>query len=137
LPYQSLWDDLLQKEMHRFGSAGLSGIEGLKVWKKESLPERFHLKQAAHLGQVIVLADSSWSIQFADNKTAIWKGAHGYDNQNPLMNGIFYAIGPSFKQGYESPILQNIDIYNLLCRILKIQPAENDGKMERIEEVLR
>jgi ectonucleotide pyrophosphatase/phosphodiesterase family member 5 len=54
-----------------------------------------------------------------------------------LMNGIFYAIGPSFKQGYLAPQLNNIDIYEMICKILQISPAANDGKLERIQNVLK
>ena len=53
------------------------------------------------------------------------------------MNGIFYAIGPDFKKGYSAHQLNNIDLYELLCKLLKISPAQNNGDIERIVEVLK
>jgi predicted AlkP superfamily pyrophosphatase or phosphodiesterase len=64
-------------------------------------------------------------------------GAHGYDNRNPDMYSIFYAVGPSFKKGYVLTELDNIDVYNLICRILELKPAMNDGDMSHINGMLK
>ena len=87
-------------------------------------------------GDVIIFADSSICLKYKPARS-LPCGMHGYDNRNPLMNGIFYAIGPDFKKGFSAPQLYNIDIYELLCRVLEIQPAKNDGQFERIQSVLR
>jgi hypothetical protein len=53
------------------------------------------------------------------------------------MHAIFYAAGPAFKKGYSFDQLNNVDIYNLICRILNITPAENDGNPDHIKKLLR
>ena len=54
------------------------------------------------------------------------------------MNGILYGIGPDFKTGYTCGILNNIDIYQIKAKILRIFPNNNiDGKLERIEFLLK
>jgi hypothetical protein len=53
------------------------------------------------------------------------------------MFAIFYAVGPSFKKNYKFKELNNVDIYNLICRILKIIPAKNDGDPAHIKGMLR
>jgi len=115
----------------------LNCTPGIKAWKKEDLPERFHLKQSPRVSPVVVIADSSWSLTLIDDGYKYKGGTHGYDNLNRNMYGIFYAIGPQFKKGYNPGILYNIDIYDLLARILEIQPAPNDGQPERIMKVLK
>ncbi|MCK7520144.1 MAG: hypothetical protein MZV64_21835 [Ignavibacteriales bacterium] len=65
-------------------------------------------------------------------------GNHGYDPTYIDMHGIFFAIGPDFKSGYTCGTLNNIDIYPLLAKILRIFPNNNiDGKLERIEFLLK
>jgi predicted AlkP superfamily pyrophosphatase or phosphodiesterase len=65
-------------------------------------------------------------------------GNHGYDPTHIDMHGIFYAIGPDFKKGYSCGMLNNIDIYPLLAKILRIFPNNNiDGKLEQIEFLLK
>ncbi len=114
----------------------LKNAEGITTWKKEDIPERLHLKHNKRLSNIVVVADSGWSTAFNKGGFIYNGGTHGYDNQNRDMYGIFYGIGPSFKKGYKTGTLYNIDIYNLLAKMLKIDPATNDGKPDRIMQVL-
>lgn len=114
----------------------LGNVEGLTSWKRADAPECFHYSANTRIGDVVVLSDSGWS-QIYKSSRPLPKGMHGFDNANPLMNGVFYAFGPDFKVGYEAPQLQNIDLYELLCRLLEIAPASNNGSLERIESVLK
>ena len=114
----------------------LKNVEGVSVIKRSDVDTAFHYSANNRIGDVIVLADSGMCLKYKDKRT-LPGGMHGFDNRNPLMNGIFYAIGPDFKNGYAAPQLYNTDIYELLCRLLEIAPAHSDGKMERIECVLK
>ncbi len=87
--------------------------------------------------EIVVLADSSWSIGTRPNGSFLRGGAHGYDNFNPDMFSIFYAEGPAFKKNYKFKELNNIDIYNLMCRILNLKPAKNDGNPAHIKGMLK
>ena len=115
--------------------SALRGVDGIQAFLRSEMPERFHYSNA-RVGDVVALSDSGRA-QVYKTKRSAPAGAHGYDNTNPLMNGIFYAVGPDFKQGFAAPQLYNVDLYALLCRLLNIAPAQNDGKMDRIECVLR
>ena len=54
------------------------------------------------------------------------------------MHALFIAKGPSFKKGIVTPPFENINIYPLICHILKIHPsADIDGKLENIHHILR
>ena len=113
-----------------------------RAYTKENIPDCYHYSKNAFLPDIILMADMEWSL--VDNKSAKWMknlevgGNHGYDNFAMDMNGIFYAIGPAFKKGYEVGTINNIDIYPLLCKIFKIAPRSNiDGKLENIEYILK
>jgi len=115
----------------------LNKSRGLKAWSKSQLPEKWHYGTNPRIPEIVVVADSSWSIGTRPDGSSLRGGAHGYDNSNSDMFAIFYAVGPSFKKNYKFKELNNIDIYNLICRILNIIPAKNDGDPSHIKGMLR
>lgn len=115
----------------------LNSVKGMKAWRKSQLPPKWHYGANPRIPEIVVVADSSWSLGTRSEATSIKGGAHGYDNYNSDMFSIFYASGPAFKKNYQFKELNNIDIYNLVCRILNINPAANDGDPEHIKGMLR
>ena len=54
------------------------------------------------------------------------------------MQGILIAHGPAFRSGgHVAEAVENIHLYNLFCRVLEIQPAENDGDDRLLKALLR
>jgi predicted AlkP superfamily pyrophosphatase or phosphodiesterase len=115
----------------------LKGKTGLNAWKKSDLPARFHFGTNPRIPQVVVLADSSWSLGIRPDPSSVRGGAHGYDNADSDMFAIFYATGPAFKKNYKFHELNNTDIYGMICRILRLKPAPNDGNPEDYNKILR
>ena len=115
----------------------LNKSKGLKAWGKSQLPAKWHFGTNPRIPEIVVVADSSWSIGTRSDGSSVRGGAHGYDNSNSDMFSIFYAAGPSFKKNYAFKELNNIDVYNLVCRILNIVPAKNDGDPKHIKNMLR
>jgi alkaline phosphatase D len=115
----------------------LNRQHGLKAYKKSEVPSRWHYGTNSRISEVVIVADSAWSIGTRPDGSGIRAGAHGYDNANTDMHAIFYAAGPAFKKGYSFDRLNNTDIYNLICRILKIKPSKNDGDPDHIIHLLR
>ena len=115
----------------------LSQVRGLKAWEKSDLPAKWHYGTNPRIPEIVVVADSSWSIGTRPGGASIRGGAHGYDNSNSDMFAIFYAAGPAFKKNYTFKEMNNVDIYNLICKILDINPAKNDGDPEHIKGLMR
>jgi len=115
----------------------LSNAEHIKFWEKEKIPERLHFGKSDRVKDFVVVADSSWSLLLSSKKKAYSGGTHGYDNMNKDMHAIFYAYGPAFKEGYKHHAINNIDIYPLICEILKLEPAKVDGKLENTFQMLK
>jgi predicted AlkP superfamily pyrophosphatase or phosphodiesterase len=115
----------------------LNKSKGLKAWDKSQLPARWHYGTNPRIPEVVVVADSSWSIGTRPDASSLRGGAHGYDNSNSDMFSIFYAVGPAFKKNYSFKELNNVDVYNLICRILNLNPAKNDGDPGHIQGILR
>jgi alkaline phosphatase D len=115
----------------------VNSVKGVKAWSKDKIPEHLNFGTNSRIPEIVVIADSSWMVDTRPAPPIMKKGAHGYDNSNSDMHAIFYAEGPSFKRNYRFDKLYNVDIYNLLCRILDITPSANDGDPSRIEGMLR
>ncbi len=119
----------------------LSKVEHIRVWKHGEVPEYLNYGTSDRLGDLIVCPDLGWQFNFAPSGN---QGTHGYDPRETDMMIAFRAIGPDFKEGYEAPFVsgeksafKNVDLYPLLCELLGIEPAPVDGKLERIEKILR
>lgn len=101
------------------------------TYKKEELPERFHLKGHPRVPELILIADVGYTIttteQIENRPDFPSGGTHGYDNLEKEMHGIFIAHGPDFKSGFKSPAFESIHLYELMAHLLNIEPAKNDG----------
>jgi ectonucleotide pyrophosphatase/phosphodiesterase family protein 1/3 len=43
------------------------------------------------------------------------------------MGALFIGVGPRFAVGKTVPATDNIHVYNLMCALLGVVPAENEG----------
>lgn len=112
-----------------------------KVYKREEIPSYYHFSQNPMISEIVLIADLGWSLITKDNlkwmKSGKFIGNHGYDNHQLDMHGVFIAAGPQFRNNYKTGMINNLDVYPLLCKIFNIIPNNNiDGKLERIEFIL-
>lgn len=109
----------------------------MKVWLKENFPKQFHYHNNRRIGPILLTADVGWT--FIIDPTTFhmdFKGSHGYLNTFPSMWPIFFARGPAFKKGYHSKTFNTIDLYPLMCKLLKINPNPNNGSYNAVEPLL-
>ncbi len=124
----------------------IKNLEHTKCWLKKDIPERFNYRQGARVAPIICSSDEGW-ITTNHKRYKDWiedlddiarpRGAHGYDNSLVSMRAIFLAHGAAFKKNYSAEPFENIQVYNLMCKILSLTPAKNDGDFEKIKTVLR
>ena len=96
----------------------------VKIYKKGDFPNKFHFSND-DAPDYIIVSDLGWTITTSarlEEKKSFPRGMHGYDSNYTDMHGIFYASGPSFKKGIRVEPFENINIYPLLCKNLKIEP---------------
>jgi predicted AlkP superfamily pyrophosphatase or phosphodiesterase len=103
----------------------------LHVYRRDDLPEHYRLRGHPRLPAVIGIADDGWHVTtraaLEREKGDMPGGTHGYDPQNRSMHGLFVATGPQFRSGVVVPAFENVHVYELLCRVLHLRPALNDG----------
>lgn len=112
----------------------LSGIDHIRVFKKEDIPARLNYGTNENIGDLIVIADCGWQFGFNPSRA---KGAHGYDTACSDMHVIFFAYGPNFKKNYKGKIFDNTALYSLMAVLLGIEPAVTDGDIKQITQFLK
>lgn len=100
----------------------------------QPMPERYHFSLNYRIAPVWIVPRIGYALtDRTDGEDGMSTGNHGYDNEDPSMRAIFVAHGP-FSQGakaavaargegdgkgeYVMPGFQNVEIYNLVMRLL-------------------
>jgi predicted AlkP superfamily pyrophosphatase or phosphodiesterase len=117
--------------------ARLKRLPHLSVWKKEDVPARLHYGTSPRITPIVGVADAGWMIEWRHGKVRGDHGEHGYDNAVPDMRALFLARGPDFRPGSTIAEFPNVDVYDLLARLLGIAAAPNDGTLAPFVPVLR
>jgi len=126
---KSIWSDSVYNK--------LSEVKGIKIWKPAEVPEYLCYGKNQRVGNLIVVADSSWSVTINKPKNEFQGGTHGYEIRNSDIHAIFYAVGPAFKKNFTHPTFQNTNIYPLLAHLLGINPVITDGDLMNVITMLK
>lgn len=114
------------EEEVRIGSALSCKNERMRVFKKWELPYRMHSARSRRIPKFMLDMDLGWRGVF-DRDPYTGNGAHGWDNLYLEMQAVFLAYGPSFKRSHVVRPFENIQLYNLMCALVNVTPAENNG----------
>jgi predicted AlkP superfamily pyrophosphatase or phosphodiesterase len=106
-----------------------------KLYRKAEMPARFHYSNSPRIAPLLVLPDEGWTLltrkRFEERKAKGevngLRGGHGYDNELQSMRATFIAHGSAFKKGALIEPFENVQVYNVMARILGLTPAPNDG----------
>lgn len=111
----------------------LKNVDHLRVWKKGEVPEIFHYGKNKLCGDVI--ASPELGHIFTDGKV-VESGQHGFDPYYSDMHALFRAVGPDFKN-VKREHFKNVNVYPIVCHLLGIEPAKNDGNLEEMRDILK
>jgi predicted AlkP superfamily pyrophosphatase or phosphodiesterase len=124
----------------------INDLKHVTCWKKADIPERLHYKQGKRVAPIVCSSEEGW-ITTSRERYSDWmkdvtdpekpRGAHGYDNRYQSMQATFIAHGAAFKRGFTAEPFENIHVYSLMCRILGLTPANNDGNLEAVRGMLK
>ncbi|XP_076035320.1 venom phosphodiesterase-like [Oratosquilla oratoria] len=106
----------------------------LRAYTKKGRPSRFHYTNNRRIEEVVFDLDPGYTISYSSNSAD--EGEHGYDNYAKEMNAVFLAYGPDFKDGFEVEPFQNIELYNLMCHLVGVDPAPNNGTWGSLHHLL-
>ena len=113
----------------------------LSVYKREDVPPELHFSSNPRIPPVIGIAADGWTVTSSAQVTE-WQraarrmgGNHGYDPRLRSMHGLFIASGPQFRIGVTVPAFENVHLYAMMCRVLGLTPAANDGRADATKDV--
>lgn len=126
-------------------AAKLKAVNNATCWKKSEIPERFHYNEGNRVAPVVCSSNEGWVLtsreRFAQTQKredfTKPKGAHGYDNQLESMRALFIAHGKAFKKKKIVEPFENVNVYNVMAKILKLTPAPNDGSFNVAKQILK
>lgn len=116
----------------------------MQVYRRDEIPAIYGLAKHPRISPIVGIADEGWYIT-SRTETARWDhherptpgGTHGYDARAKSMQGLFIAAGPRLQRGVVVKPFENIHVYNLMCQVIGIEPAKNDGDPAVIKDMLR
>ncbi|XP_026561284.1 ectonucleotide pyrophosphatase/phosphodiesterase family member 3 isoform X1 [Pseudonaja textilis] len=108
-----------------------------KAYLAKDLPKRLHFANNVRIDKVNLMVDRQWLAVRNKKYKYCSGGTHGYDNEFKSMEAIFVAHGPSFKEKNEVTSFENIEVYNLMCDLLKLKPAPNNGTHGSLNHLLK
>jgi predicted AlkP superfamily pyrophosphatase or phosphodiesterase len=114
------------------------------VYRRAEIPERLHYSGSKRIGDLVVFAQQRIGIGIVDPKrpprtTPPQKGTHGFDVALvPEMRASFFAAGPDLKKGLVIDEFENIHIYPLIAKILRLEIKDKiDGDLKVLSPILR
>ena len=115
----------------------------MQVFERNEIPENLHFKYKNRVGELLIIMEAPWKFntsKFIYHGTMLpnaTRGTHGYNTSCKEMRPFFIAHGPAFKQGHHGQPIHSVDLYPLICHLLGIQPAPNNGSLDHVKQLLR
>ena len=111
----------------------------LAIYRRKDVPARLHFSHNARIPAIVGVPDDGWTVTSGQRlmESELHVGAHGYEPTTPDMGALFVAAGPPLRRGIVVAPFENVHIYDLLCRILRITPAKNDGRSSVTRRFMR
>ncbi|CAN9507815.1 unnamed protein product [Ophioblennius macclurei] len=110
----------------------------MRPYLKENLPKRLHFASNKRIERGHLYMKSGWQAAISSKEIKYCTGGfHGSDNVFPNMQAIFIGYGPGFKVNTVVPPFENIELYNLMCDLLGVRPAPNNGSHGSLNHLLK
>uniref|UniRef100_A0A915A5I6 AP3A hydrolase n=2 Tax=Parascaris univalens TaxID=6257 RepID=A0A915A5I6_PARUN len=120
----------------------------INVYLKQDFPERFGYRNSPRVGDIILEPHIGYAIlstcpselrtAISRNETALHMSTHGMSPDEPEMRAILVMRGPAFNENLNVPsVANNIDLYPLMCHVLGILEAPNNGSIANMLIALR
>ncbi|XP_054474518.1 ectonucleotide pyrophosphatase/phosphodiesterase family member 1 [Anoplopoma fimbria] len=110
----------------------------MRPYLKENLPKRMHFANNKRIERGHLYMAHGWQAAMNRQELKYCNGGfHGSDNLFTNMQAIFIGFGPGFKEHTVVPPFENIEIYNLMCDLLGIRPAPNNGTHGSLNHLLK
>lgn len=125
-----------------FGKLTAASSQGvrLRAYRAGDIPAEYHYARNARVLSILVEADEGWDLvrgspQSLDNRTSY--GSHGYNNSLDSMHPLFVGRGPDLVTGLVVGPFPNVDLFPLMCVLLRLPVLPSNGSLDRVVSLLR
>ncbi|XP_055005232.1 ectonucleotide pyrophosphatase/phosphodiesterase family member 1 isoform X2 [Boleophthalmus pectinirostris] len=110
----------------------------MRPYLKEHLPKRMHFASHERIERGHLYMKEGWQAAMNRKEMKYCSGGfHGSDNLFTNMQAIFIGYGPGFRHKTVVPTFENIEVYNLMCDLLGVRPAPNNGTHGSLNHLLK
>jgi predicted AlkP superfamily pyrophosphatase or phosphodiesterase len=113
----------------------------LHVYPRDSTPESWRYRGNPRIPAIVGVPDEGWLLTTHAFQAAVRDphlgGAHGFLPTDTSMHALFIASGPAFRSGDTVAPFRNVHVYELICAVLGLRPAPNDGSLDSVRTILR
>lgn len=111
----------------------------LAIYKRQDVPPRLHFNDNPRIPAIVGIPADGWTVTSGQRlvQEELHVAAHGYVPTTPDMGALFVAAGPSLRRNVVAAAFENVHVYELLCRILGLTAAPNDGSAGVTRGLLR
>ncbi|XP_051500972.1 ectonucleotide pyrophosphatase/phosphodiesterase family member 1-like isoform X2 [Myxocyprinus asiaticus] len=110
----------------------------MRPYLKEHLPKRLHFAKHIRIERAHLYMKPQWQAALQPSEVKYCSGGfHGSDNVFKNMQTIFIGYGPGLHYKTTVAPFENIEVYNLLCDLLGIPPAPNNGTHGSLNHLLK
>ena len=111
----------------------LTAIPNVTVYWNDSIPDALHYSHNPLIQPILIVCDLGFLVTDRGSQHQLnLSGAHGYLPWLEGMSALMTLRGPSLVQSYSGSELaevHSVDVYALLCYMMRIAPAVNDGNI--------
>ena len=102
----------------------------LAIYRRQDVPARLHFRDNPRIPAIVGIPEDGWTVTSGQRMVehGIDAGSHGFEPRTRDVQAVFVAAGPPLRRGLVVAPFENVHVYDLLCRILEITPAKNDGR---------
>ncbi len=113
--------------------------DNYRVYYRQELPDEYRIGSHRRTPEIILVADLPWTITSRSmfERRGVLAGHHGWDHREPEMRTIFLAKGPDFHEGKRVGPFELVHIYEMICYILDLEPAGNDGSLKEVWHIIK
>ncbi|VDM44414.1 unnamed protein product [Toxocara canis] len=125
----------------------ISPIPNIKVYYTAKnigdIPPWYFYRKSDVVADLVVIATPGYAVYTEDeekqiprpSETVRYTGLSGYNNEYPDVLGLFLAFGPLFRSGMRKGPANLVDIYELMCTILRLDCPPSFGNVTNIDDI--
>lgn len=107
----------------------------LSCYPKSNFPERFKFGSHPRIPDLLCLSKLGFTVSANPTRKGPL-GQHGFDPTLEEMHGLFLISGSGIKPK-ELGLIENLEVYPLLCQLLGIKEEKNDSKHLLVDLILK